>query len=332
MGCGSSAPVDPEAILVSNLGAAATQPPASEKGAELLPGVVRGGSMTVAASMTLNRDHWNNSVMQPGEAIKLTGEGPLATLEKVSGGVLLKAADGSAAAFLNCAAIPFGWNGPGKPWVRSLLGGSTQQDIDALASWMESLMKVTAAGATIYCARPRKEGQEAAKTIAGTPMFAWAQVKLTKETLARMDMSSKGSNTFGPTVDWVRLGIYPAADGAGFEEKPSMVVWQTELSGSRPLKMTTEDKTQGLGVAVLRKKISDTWPRHEIAAAPGVDPMLLVLAAYEFGNYEEKKEAHNQGVEEALANDAKGVIAVGLVNRDFFEAGPEGRRKKTKPG
>ena len=149
-------------------------------------------------------------------------------------------------------------------------------------------MKVTAAGATIYCARPRKEGQEAVKTIADTPMFAWAQVKLTKETLARMDMSSKGSNTFGPWANWVTLGVYPATDGAGFEETPSMVVWQTELSGERPLKMTTEDKTQGLGVVVPRKKISDTWPRHEVAAAPGVDPMLLVLAACEWGNYEEK--------------------------------------------
>ena len=169
---------------------------------------------------------------------------------------------------------------------------------------MESLIKVTAAGATIYCARPRKEGQEAVKTIADTPMFAWAQVKLTKETLARMDMSSKGSNTFSPgNSDWVTLGVYPATDGAGFEEKPSMVVWQTvlnaELSGSRPLKMTTEDKTQGLGVAVMRKKISDTWPRHEVAAAPGVDPMLLVLAAYEWGNYEEKMTGAGGGAHSA---------------------------------
>jgi hypothetical protein len=43
MGCSSSKYVDPDAILTSNFGHYATEPPAGEKGAYILPGVVHGG-------------------------------------------------------------------------------------------------------------------------------------------------------------------------------------------------------------------------------------------------------------------------------------------------
>ena len=148
MGCGSSKYVDSDAVLASNFGQYATEPPAGEKGAVLLPGVVHGGSTTVRASVTLE-DMWYNRRLQPGEAIKLkvvshvvgavvnpveaeasvagpgvaavspvavvspiepvvgsvvgaAASGTIATLEDVSSqGALLKAADGSAAAFLD---------------------------------------------------------------------------------------------------------------------------------------------------------------------------------------------------------------------------------------
>ena len=139
MGCGSSKYVDPDAILTSNFGQYATEPPAGEKGAVLLPGVVHGGSTTVRASVTLE-DMWYNRRLQPFEPIKLkvvshvvgavvnpvavvspvepvvgsvvgqAASGTIATLEDVSSfaasggklnGALLKAADGSAAAFLD---------------------------------------------------------------------------------------------------------------------------------------------------------------------------------------------------------------------------------------
>ena len=323
MGCGSSKYVDPDAILTSNFGQYATEPPAGEKGAVLLPGVVHGGSTTVRASVTLE-DMWYNRRLQPGEAIKLkvvshvvgavvnpveaeasvagpgvsavspvavvspiepvvgsvvgsVASGTIATLEDVSSfaasggklnGALLKAADGSAAAFLDY------------PRLASNLTGYRNRDIECAIG-------------TIYCARPRNEGQAAAKTINGTPMFEWAQIKAPMDILARCDPTS---NTFDPNArsgrraqqgahleGTVTLGVYPAAAGGGFDDTPSMILSKHRMRPDKPLQVKTADQTQGLGVVLWGKAIADTWPRHEVTAAPGVDPILLALATYDIG-------------------------------------------------
>ena len=263
--------------------------------------------------MTLE-DHWHTKKMQPGEAIKLkvvshvvgavvnpveaeasvagpgvaavspvavvspiepvvgsvvgaAASGTIATLEDVSSqGALLKAADGSAAAFLDY------------PRLASNLTGYRNRDIECAIG-------------TIYCARPRNEGQAAAKTINGTPMFEWAQIKAPMDILARCDPTS---NTFDPNArsgrraqqgahleGTVTLGVYPAAAGGGFDDTPSMILSKHRMRPDKPLQVKTADQTQGLGVVLNKKAIADMWPHHEVTAAPGVDPILLALVTYD---------------------------------------------------
>ena len=320
MGCGSSKYVDPDAILTSNFGQYATEPPAGEKGAVLLPGVVHGGSMTVRASVTLE-DMWYNRRLQPGEAIKLkvvshvvgavvnpveaeasvagpgvaavspvavvspiepvvgsvvgaAASGTIATLEDVSSfaasggklnGALLKAADGSAAAFLDYPATRLASH----KYADGSGGAIHTHEYDACAI------------GTIYCARPRNEGQAAAKTINGTPMFEWAQIKAPMDILARCDPTSNTFDVNAHLDTTVTLGVYPAAAGGGFEDAPSMIIWKEAMGPTKPVKVKTADQTQGLGVVLNKKAIADMWPHHEVTVAPGVDPILLALVTYD---------------------------------------------------
>ena len=79
------------------------------------------------------------------------------------------------------------------------------------------------------------------------------------------------------------LGVYPAAAGGGFDDTPSMILSKHRMRPDKPLQVKTADQTQGLGVVLWGKAIADTWPRHEVTAAPGVDPVLLALATYDIG-------------------------------------------------
>ena len=119
------------------------------------------------------------------------------------------------------------------------------------------------------------------------------QIKAPMDILARCDPTS---NTFDPNArsgrraqqgahleGTVTLGVYPAAAGGGFDDTPSMILSKHRMRPDKPLQVKTADQTQGLGVVLWGKAIADTWPRHEVTAAPGVDPILLALATYDIG-------------------------------------------------
>ena len=118
---------------------------------------------------------------------------------------------------------------------------------------------------TVYCVKPRREGQASTFDADGTAMYEWA--KIMYKDPSRSIYSSK------------RLAVYPvAADGVGYSKVAELVLsadWQMRYDR---LKATTDYETTydtAAGLAVIPHPF-------KLHVAGGVDPLLAVLALLEF--------------------------------------------------
>ena len=116
---------------------------------------------------------------------------------------------------------------------------------------------------TVYSASPRHASQAAALTFKETPMYAAAELKL-----------GSGANQVAQDVlKAVGVAVHDATADGGFSLEPSMALKYVQ-GGWRVLK-----GQDGLGVASVR----------QMTLAPGVDPLLCVLAFMEKAAYSELK-------------------------------------------
>lgn len=128
---------------------------------------------------------------------------------------------------------------------------------------------------TIYCVKPRHEGQPSTFDADGTAMYAWARIRPKVPSQADRNMDS--TLTSWPQK---RLGIYPvAADGTGYAQAAELVLCYARNGSWRATTdyETTYDTAEGLAVIPHYSKLS---------VAGGVDPLLAVFALLEYSAWE----------------------------------------------
>ena len=137
---------------------------------------------------------------------------------------------------------------------------------------------------SVFCSRPRREGQPTALTFEGVEMYAWADLHPTQA-------PPYATGAIVPNPLWHHLGCYNlAADGVSFESTPSFVLQRANVgvefgAGKYNEWLATKEvvekfskPTEGVGIVPMSK--------DKLTVSAGVDPLLVALAAFESGAYD----------------------------------------------
>ena len=122
--------------------------------------------------------------------------------------------------------------------------------------------------ATIYSAKPRFTEQPTAMEANGTPLFIWAQIRLTEH-----DGMPAGS-TYPNQLAGRKFAVYHSSPD-GFEDKPKFYL-KYNRSAESWLLLNAAEATEVVG------KIPNLC---SVVAGPGVDPMLLTLLLVEWSAF-----------------------------------------------
>ena len=138
------------------------------------------------------------------------------------------------------------------------------------------------ASSTVYCARPRRDGQSADLDVDGTPMYSWAVIRPVN--IPPADSNLPPVRRISPeSLPFKALGVFAlaSADGA-LEAQPAFVLkhiddwtgWKAvAASDFQPYPATQTSFAQGLAAV----------PSYvQLTAGPGVDPLLVALTLCEW--------------------------------------------------